>query len=331
MLARNNNHSKTINTITISGLLVTLGIIYGDIGTSPLYVFKAIIGTGTLNKISELIVLGGVSCILWTLTLQTTIKYVWLTLLADNKGEGGIFALYTLVKKTKVKWLLILAIIGGSALLADGIITPPISVSSAIEGLRIYHPEIKTVPIVIAILAALFFIQQFGTNFIGKFFGPIMLIWFLMLGALGVFGIIEDITILRAINPYYAFKLLKEYPNGILLLGAVFLATTGAEALYSDLGHCGRVNVRLSWIFVKLMLIINYLGQGAFLLKHTGSTLVELGGGDPNNPGNPFYLLMPSWFTGIGIVISTLAAIIASQALISGSYTLISEAMRLNL
>ena len=331
MMNNKNSHTEHLKKVSFAGLLVTLGIIYGDIGTSPLYVFKAMIGTGPSDKISELLVLGGVSCIFWTLTLQTTIKYVWLTLLANNRGEGGIFALYTLVKRTKVKWLLALAIIGGSALLADGIITPPISVSSAIEGLRIYNPGIKTVPIVITILTVLFFIQQFGTNFIGKFFGPLMLIWFLMLGTLGVYNIAGDISVLRALNPYYSFKLLKEYPNGILLLGAVFLATTGAEALYSDLGHCGRANVRISWVYVKLMLLLNYLGQGAYLLNHCGSTLIELGGGDLNNPGNPFYLLMPDWFTGIGIVISTLAAIIASQALISGSYTLISEAMRLNL
>lgn len=320
-----------IDKVTLGGLLVTLGIIYGDIGTSPLYVMKAIIGTGATNIIDTNIVLGGISCIFWTLTLQTTLKYVILTLKADNNGEGGIFALYTLVRRTRKKWLLFLAIIGGSALLADGIITPPISVSSAIEGLRIINPDIPTIPIVIAILTFLFFIQQFGTNVVGKSFGPLMLIWFGMLAVLGISWIIKYPVILKSINPYYAYYILANHPGGIFLLGAVFLATTGAEALYSDLGHCGRKNVRISWMFVKVSLVLNYFGQGAYLILNEGKTLIELGGGDVSNPGNPFYLIMPTWFQGTGILIATLAAVIASQALISGSYTLISEAMRLNL
>ncbi|MGZ3867308.1 MAG: KUP/HAK/KT family potassium transporter [Bacteroidia bacterium] len=325
------NHTNShLYKVTLGGLLVTLGIIYGDIGTSPLYVMKAIIGVSEKDFIAENVVLGAISCIFWTLTLQTTIKYVLLTLRADNKGEGGIFALYTLVRRTKVKWLLILAIIGGSALLADGIITPPISVASAVEGLRIFNADIPTVPIVIGILTLLFFIQQFGTNFIGKFFGPMMFIWFAMLGILGIMWIGGNVGVLKAVNPIYAYHLLSEHPGGLLVLGSVFLCTTGAEALYSDLGHCGRNNIRVSWIFVKIMLLLNYFGQGAYLIAHKGQTLVELSG-DPANPGNPFYLVMPTWFQGTGIVISTLAAIIASQALISGSYTLISEAMRLNL
>ena len=319
------SHQQLHSKLSIAGLLVTLGIIYGDIGTSPLYVMKAIIGT---DKISSDLILGGLSCIFWTLTLQTTIKYVLITLSADNHGEGGIFALYALVKRTKIKWLIVPAIIGGSALLADGIITPPISVSSAVEGLRIFNPEIKTIPIVIGILFALFVIQQFGTKLVGKFFAPMMLVWFTMLGVLGIINIGTNFDVFRAINPYYAYHLLTtDVSNqGFFILGAVFLCTTGAEALYSDMGHCGRKNIRISWIFVKTTLVLNYFGQGAYLLVHQGKTLAAL---NPAN-ANPFYLIMPTWFQPAGVVIATLAAVIASQALISGSFTLINEAIRLN-
>lgn len=315
-------HHGHVSKITAAGLLVTLGIIYGDIGTSPLYVMSAIIGK---EAISKDIVMGGISCIFWTLTLQTTIKYVILTLQADNKGEGGIFSLYTLVKRTKYKWLIVPAIIGGSALLADGIITPPISVASAVEGLKVYNAELNTVPIVIGILCGLFFIQQFGTAFIGKFFGPLMTVWFVMLGALGIWQLTSNWGILAALNPYYAYKLLVIHPSGYLILGSVFLCTTGAEALYSDLGHCGKQNIRISWIFVKSMLVLNYFGQGAWLIAHEGRTM------DSFNTPNPFYALMPQEFLPYGIVIATIAAVIASQALISGSFSLINEAMRLNL
>jgi KUP system potassium uptake protein len=318
------SHNQSLHSkLSIGGLLVTLGIIYGDIGTSPLYVMKAIIG---IHAISRDVVLGGISCIFWTLTLQTTIKYVIITLSADNHGEGGIFALFALVKRTKIKWLIVPAIIGGSALLADGIITPPISVSSAVEGLRNFNPEINTIPIVIGILIVLFTIQQFGSKLVGKFFAPMMLIWFAMLGILGTIQILNDFSVFHAINPYYAYELLKIHPEGFFVLGAVFLCTTGAEALYSDMGHCGRKNIRVSWIFVKVMLLLNYFGQGAYLIIHEGSTLSELGG----KGGNPFYLIMSEWFLPVGIVIATMAAVIASQALISGSFTLINEAMRLN-
>ncbi len=313
-------HSK----LTVAGLLITLGIIYGDIGTSPLYVMKAIIGLK--NVINEDIILGGLSCIFWTLTLQTTLKYVIITLSADNHGEGGIFALYALVKRTKIQWLIVPAIIGGSALLADGIITPPISVASAVEGIRTFYPNINTVPIVIGILFILFTIQQFGTKLVGKFFAPMMLVWFSMLGILGIIQISSNLSVFHALNPYYAFNLLKIHPDGFYVLGFVFLCTTGAEALYSDMGHCGRKNIRISWIFVKTTLVLNYFGQGAYLIKHEGERLIDLGG----NNANPFYLMMESWFQPIGIVIATMAAVIASQALISGSFTLINEAMRLN-
>ncbi|WP_439952043.1 KUP/HAK/KT family potassium transporter [Flavobacterium psychrotrophum] len=317
---------KNINQVTVGGLLVTLGIIYGDIGTSPLYTMKAIIGEVPIDKD---VVLGALSCIFWTLTLQTTLKYVILTLQADNKGEGGIFSLYTLVKRLKKKGLIVPAIIGGSALLADGIITPPVSVSSAIEGLKIYEPGLNTVPIVIGILFVLFAIQRFGTSLVGKFFGPMMLIWFGMLGVLGIIPMFHNIEVLKALNPYYAIHLLSIHHDGFYVLGFVFLCTTGAEALYSDMGHCGRGNIRMSWGFVKAMLVLNYFGQGVYLMEHSGKTLTTLSG-NPDVPGNPFYLLMPQWFLPFGIAIATAAAVIASQALISGSFTLISEAMRLN-
>jgi KUP system potassium uptake protein len=253
------NPHSSLSKVSSAGLLVTLGIIFGDIGTSPLYVLKAIIGED--HPINDIVVLGGISCIFWTLTLQTTLKYVILTLRADNKGEGGIFSLYALVRRRKTPWLVFPAMIGGSTLLADGIITPPISVSSAIEGLEVINPTIPTIPIVIGIITALFVIQRFGTNFIGKFFGPMMLIWFSMLGVLGVIGMSTDFTILKALNPAYGLDLLINYPQGFWVLGAVFLCTTGAEALYSDLGHCGRNNIRVSWIFVKVTLLLNYFGQ----------------------------------------------------------------------
>ncbi len=308
--------------LSISGLIVTLGIIYGDIGTSPLYVFKAIVGDAPITR--ELI-LGGISCIFWTLTLQTTLKYIGLSLRADNNGEGGIFSLYALVKrKQRILWIpaIIPAIIGGATLLADGIITPPISVASAVEGLRIFNEEIRTIPIVIGIITLLFVVQQFGTKTIGRTFGPMMLIWFGMLAVLGSIQLFQDWSVLAALNPYYAFNLLINYPGGFWLLGAVFLCTTGAEALYSDLGHCGKENIRVSWVFVKITLVLNYLGQGAWLLAHEGKTL---------SGQNPFFAIMPDWFLIIGIIIATSAAIIASQALITGSFTLINEAMKLDL
>ncbi len=323
------SQSKTthLDRVTLGTLLVTLGIIYGDIGTSPLYVMKAIMGKAIIQ---EGVVLGAISCVFWTLTLQTTVKYVFLTLKADNNGEGGIFSLFTLVKKLKKPWLIVPAIIGGSALLADGIITPPISISSAVEGLKIYEPELATIPIVIGILVGIFFIQQFGTRTIGKFFGPMMMLWFLMLGVLGFSHLIGNIHVLKALNPYYAFHLLTIHSEGYLVLGFVFLCTTGAEALYSDLGHCGIKNIRISWAFVKSMLVLSYFGQGALLIENAGKTLMDL---SPNSdqPANPFYLVMPEWFLPFGIGIATLAAVIASQALISGSFTLINEAIRLNL
>jgi KUP system potassium uptake protein len=317
-------HSN-LKKVTTAGLLVTLGIIFGDIGTSPLYVFKAIMGE---RPISDELVYGGISCVFWTLTLQTTFKYILLTLQADNKGEGGIFSLYALVWRYR-HWLYFPAIVGAGTLLADGIITPPISVASAIEGLNGVHGLEKTIEagnnltvgIVIGIISLLFFFQQFGTKVVGSAFGPIMLVWFSMIMFWGVIQISHYTPILAAFNPYYAIHLLTHYPNGFWLLGAVFLCTTGAEALYSDLGHCGKKNIQVSWIFVKVALIANYFGQAAWLLNSGKTHLDGL---------NPFYEIMPHWFLLPGIVIATMATIIASQALISGSFTLISEAVSMN-
>lgn len=311
--------------VTTATLLIALGIIYGDIGTSPLYALRAVIGS---RPISYELVMGGVSCILWTLIFQTTIKYIWLTLKADNQGEGGIFALFSIVRRFN-KRLVFFTILGATTLLADGIITPPISVSSAIEGLNlikgidqyIVPGNFITVIIVIIILSILFFSQRFGTKKIGGYFGPVMAVWFLMLGTVGFVSILGHPNILKAINPLYAFNLLMNYPNGFWLLGAVFLCTTGAEALYSDLGHCGLRNIRITWIFVKTTLVLNYFGQAAWLLN---SGLHDI------SHANPFFDIIPHWFLIPGIIIATLATIIASQALISGSYTLINEAMNLN-
>ena len=303
--------------ITAASLLVALGIIYGDIGTSPLYVLTGVIGE---KPIDEMLVFGGVSCIFWTLVFQTTIKYIWLTLKADNQGEGGIFSLYALVRRYG-KWLVIPTILGATTLLADGIITPPISVASAVEGLDMIIPNIPVVPIVVVILSLLFFFQRFGTQKIGNVFGPIMFAWFLMLFTLGVSQLINFPSVIKGLNPYYGYELLTKYPQGFWLLGGVFLATTGAEALYSDLGHCGRKNIRVTWGFVKVCLVVNYLGQAAWLMHQGSPTLAGR---------NPFFEMMPHWFLLSGIIIATGATIIASQALISGSFTLISEAMNLN-
>jgi KUP system potassium uptake protein len=312
-------HAGLSKKITAASLLVALGIIYGDIGTSPLYVFRAIMGE---RPIEEVLVFGGISCIFWTLVFQTTVKYIWLTLQADNQGEGGIFSLYALVRRHG-KNLVIPTILGATTLLADGIITPPISVASAVEGLAMVpgFEHIPTVPIVIVILSCLFFVQRFGTQKVGGAFGPIMVIWFTMLFIMGINQVLQHPEVINALNPFYAYQLLSQYPQGFWLLGAVFLATTGAEALYSDLGHCGVKNIRITWAFVKTCLVMNYLGQAAWILHQGQSDL---------NGRNPFYELMPSWFLLIGVAIATMATIIASQALISGSFTMINEAVNLN-
>lgn len=314
-------HKNGINNkVTRGTLLVALGIIYGDIGTSPLYVLKAIVGD---RPITEELIYGGISCVFWTITFLTTLKYIVLTLRADNNGEGGIFSLYALVKRYG-KFLILPTMIGAATMLADGMITPPISVSSAVEGVSNLKglEDIPTVPIVIAILSALFFFQRFGTNKVGGTFGPAMLVWFTMLSTLGITQILQHPQILKVVNPVYALNFLTHYPGGFGLLGGVFLATTGAEALYADLGHCGIKNIRITWIGVKTALLLNYMGQAAWI--------INLGENATLNGRNPFYEIMPHWFLIIGIVIATIATIIASQAMISGSYTLISEAMSLN-
>lgn len=329
------SHVSNLTKTSAAGMLVALGIVFGDIGTSPLYVFNAICNR---QVISEDLIIGALSCIIWTLTLQTTIKYVLLTLKADNRGEGGIFSLFALVRRHG-RWAVFLAMVGGAALIADGMITPPISVISAVEGLRNIPvltdiSDWTIVGVALGIISVLFFFQQFGTTFIGRAFGPVMTLWFVMLAILGLVHINDNWGILSAFNPWHAIKLLAT-PNiligpdglptsGFWVLGGVFLCTTGAEALYSDLGHAGRGNIRVSWIFIKICLILNYLGQGAWLMTQVGVRWNA-------DSSNPFYSLMPQWWVIPGIIIATAAAIIASQALISGSFTLISEAIKLNI
>jgi KUP system potassium uptake protein len=313
-LSQNKHH-----TLSAPGILVGLGIIYGDIGTSPLYTLKFIVGN---NVITEDLVLGGISCIFWTLTLITTTKYIYLALNADNKGEGGIFALYALVRRYKAGWVIYPAIVGCCTLIADGFITPAISVSSAVEGLRLIYAGIPTTGIVIVILLILFVFQQFGSAIVGRTFGPIMSVWFVMLAILGTIELVHNPEVFKAINPYYGFKLITEYPKGFWLLGAVFLCTTGAEALYSDLGHVGRSNVRVGWIFVKVCLLLNYFGQGAWLLSNQGKYLGEQ---------VPFFAIIPEQLLIIGVLVATMATIIASQALISGTFSLVNEAIKLKL
>lgn len=314
--------------LTFLGLLITLGIIYGDIGTSPLYVMNSIVGKGIINRE---VIFGAVSLVFWTLSIQTSFKYVNLVLRADNKGEGGIFSLYTLVRRRR-RWLLFPAMIGGSAVLAEGMITPPISVSSAVEGLSsieaLHGLNIPVVQITLVIISILFIFQQFGTAAVGRFFGPVMLVWFSMLGILGLLQTVREPGIFEALNPLFAVRMLLDHPHALTLMGAVFLCTTGAEALYADLGHCGKANIRVSWIFVKTCLVINYLGQAAWCLQFDGQHLPEA---RPGEFMNPFYGIMAHWFLPFGVIIATMAAIIASQAMISGSFTLVSEAIRLDL
>jgi len=314
-----NSGTTTHKKLTAMGLLIAIGIVFGDIGTSPLYVMRTILRANPHFDADY--ILGAVSCIIWTLTLQTTLKYVVVALRADNKGEGGVLALYTLIRKRGYRWLSVVAMLGASTLIADGVITPAITVTSAIEGLHTFSADIPIVPIVIAIISIVFFIQRFGTGSIGTYFGPFMLVWFLLLGVLGAVHIVDFPLIVKAFNPYYALKLLLSNPEWFLILGAVFLCTTGAEALYSDLGHCGRRNITISWLFVKAMLILNYMGQGAYVICHIDSVHTGM---------NPFYAVMPNWLLIPGIVMATGAAIIASQALISGCFTIFSEAVHLN-
>ena len=316
--------------------LVTIGIVYGDIGTSPMYVMKSIIeGNGGLSEVSRELIIGSMSLVIWTVTLLTTIKYVVIAMKADNCGEGGIFALYSLVKKCG-KWLIFPAMIGGAALLADGVLTPAVTVTTAIEGLRSIPVmdkllgEGQTIVLIItlSIILVLFFVQRAGTSRIGKCFGPVMLAWFLFLGCVGLINIFNDFSVLKAFNPIYAVKLLVSPCNkkGFMILGSIFLAATGAEALYSDMGHVGRENIYFSWPFVKICLILNYLGQGAWIIGNCGDAELRA-----IEDMNPFFMMLPESMRPVAIVMSAAAAIIASQALITGSYTLVSEAVRLDL
>ena len=317
-------------------VLVTLGVVYGDIGTSPMYVMKAIVeGNGGLASVSEELVLGALSLVIWTLTFVTTIKYVLIAMKADNHGEGGIFALYSLVRHS-AKWLVLPAMVGGAAILADGILTPAVTVTTAVEGLRsmefgvalIGNSQTKVVIITIVIICLLFLVQRAGTSSIGKLFGPVMMVWFLFLAISGIANLIGNPGVLRAFNPLRGLALLVSANNhaGIMILGSVFLATTGAEALYSDMGHVGRANIYGSWPFVKVCLLLNYLGQGAWLIANTSNTALWA-----LPDFNPFFQMLPEGIRPFSVALSTAAAIIASQALITGSFTLVSEATRLNL
>jgi KUP system potassium uptake protein len=309
------SHTK----VTGAALLITLGIVFGDIGTSPLYVMSAILGS---NTITEELVLGGLSCILWTVTILATFKYIMLTLRADNHGEGGVLSLFSLIKRGAPKWTIYIAMLGCSALLADGMITPAISLTASVEGLKSLNENVPVIPIVIVILIGLFTFQQFGTDKIGKSFGPIMLVWFGMLIFWGALALSRNLEVLKAVNPIYAYNILTSHGGAWVIVGAVFLCVTGAEAMYSDLGHVGKTNIRITWVFVKTALLINYFGQGAWALDTLqGQTL---------NGMNPFFELMPRWFVGTGVVIASLASVVASQALISGSFSLISEAVKLD-
>jgi KUP system potassium uptake protein len=306
--------------ISVAGLLITTGIVFGDIGTSPLYVFQAITGGG--KHVSEPFILGALSSVIWTLILLATIKYIFFALNADNKGEGGIFALFALLKKRRYKWIIIPALIGCATLMADGFITPAISISSAVEGINAINPDVPVIPIVVTIIVLLFMIQQFGTAAIGKMFGPVMGVWFLFLGYLGAIHIFDNPVVLQAFNPYWAYNLVANVDGGFAVLGSVFLCTTGAEALYSDLGHCGKGNIRLSWAFVSTLLVVNYLGQAALCLAPDFHAV---------DNQTIFYSMVPKNILPMAIVLATAATIIASQALITGVFTLMNEAIKLKL
>ncbi|MEN9919554.1 MAG: hypothetical protein RL662_1990 [Bacteroidota bacterium] len=306
----------------IAGMILAVGVVYGDIGTSPLYVMKSILEALPSDQLSRPdYILGAVSCIIWTLTIQTTLKYVILTLKADNNGEGGILALYALIRQ-KYRWAYFIAAIGAATLLADGVITPAITVISSMEGLNHLLPQVPIIPSTIVIILGIFLVQPLGTGSLGKYFGSFMLAWFIMIGAVGMSQFVHDLSVIKAFNPLYAIRFLIDAPHTLFILGAVFLCTTGAEALYSDLGHTGLKNIRVSWVFVKTTLILNYLGQASWIIANPS---------DVGHGINPFFMMMPQWFSFIGVLMATLASIIASQALISGSYTIVSEAISLNL
>ncbi|MBQ6314665.1 MAG: KUP/HAK/KT family potassium transporter, partial [Mogibacterium sp.] len=324
------------NKFSMGMFLVTIGIVYGDIGTSPMYVMKSILeGNGGIANVSETFIVGSLSLVIWTITLLTTIKHVLIALKADNHGEGGIFALYSLVKQCG-GWLIIPTMIGGCTMLADGVLTPAVTVTTAVEGLRsieimdkiLGDGQFLVLVITVTIVTALFLIQRNGTSAIGRLFGPVMLIWFLFLGITGIWMSLGNLWIIKALNPLYAVRVLFSPENkaGLMILGSVFLCTTGAEALYTDMGHVGRENIMFSWPFVKVCLILNYMGQCAWIIRNITNTKLA-GEADLN----PFYMMLPEALRPVSIILSALAAIIASQALISGSYTLVHEAASLDL
>ncbi len=303
--------------ISLTAAIIALGIVFANLATSPLYVMKAV--TSGSSELNELLIYGSLSIVFWTLTLQTTIKYVIIAPAVSNKGEGGIFALFTLIKQ-KSSWIAILTMTGVGALLANSVIMPAITVTSSIEALKIFDPDFPVIPVILITFAFCFFIQQFGANVLKVTIGPVMVLWFLMLGFTGIIHLGIHPGILKALSPEYAIRFLSYYPGGFIIMGALFLCVTGAEMLYSNLGQIGARNLRIIWIFVKVILILNYFGQGAWLLTQ----------GDISRDLNPFYGMMPGWFLIPGIIISVAAAVIASQSLISGSYTLLSEAISLN-
>lgn len=316
--------------------LVTIGVVYGDIGTSPLYVIKSIVeGNGGLTGINSEFIIGALSLVIWTVTLLTTIKYVVIAMKADNNGEGGIFSLYSLVRKCG-KWIIVPAMLGGAALLADGMLTPAVTVTTAVEGLRsitvmdklLGSGQTMVVIIVLTIIFILFAVQHEGTSKIGKVFGPVMLLWFSFLAVTGLVNMLQVPMVLKAFNPIHAIRILFSPDNktGFMILGSVFLAATGAEALYSDMGHVGRENIYFSWPFVKICLILNYLGQGAWVIGNRSSEALQA-----IQDLNPFYMMLPENLRPVAVILSAAAAVIASQALITGSYTLIAEAIRLDL
>ena len=321
--------------ISMGAALVALGVVYGDLGTSPVYMTKAVVsGQGGLEGMSEQAVLGMLSLVIWTLTLITTIKYVLIAMKADNHGEGGIFSLYSMVRRY-FKVLAIPAMLGGAAFLADSILTPAVAITSAVEGLRtipvlgqsVFSVQTTLVIISLAIIGVLFLFQQAGTTSIGRLFGPIMTAWFAFIAVAGVVNLTANFSVLRAFNPLYGIEFILSPDNkaGLAILGSVFLTITGAEALYSDMGHVGRGNIYVTWPIVKVALILNYLGQGAWLIANQGNSDLY------SAPDlNPFFQMLVPELRPVAVVFGVVAGVIASQALITGAFTLVSEAARLS-
>jgi len=301
-----------------AGLLIALGIVFGAIGTSPLYVINAV-AAWTKGDLAESLILGVLSCIFWTLTIIATFKYLVLTLEADNKGEGGIFALYaSLRKKTSLKALLLIA--GGSAMLATGIIAPSITLTSSVEGFETILPSFPVIPVVLGIFLIFFLVQRFMPGFIGNTSGPVLALWFSMTGFIGIMQLVQHPAVLAALNPIYAVRFLVQYPGGFILAGVAFLSVAGAESFFQELGKYSKSNIRILWIFVKIILVVSYFGQGAWLLDHNS----EL------QSTNPFFAIMPQWLILPGIIISLFASLVACHSMVGRSFTLVSEAVSLN-